>query len=79
MANIEQWAIDLSWDIIARFSTATPEGTDEALPRGFYDDFVRVACEEAKVRLISIKKKKFCDTVKFNYTWHCGKFWRWSS
>ncbi|XP_062577685.1 uncharacterized protein LOC134239530 [Saccostrea cucullata] len=48
MANIEQWAIDLSWDIIARFSTATPEGTDEALPQGFYDDFVRVACEEAK-------------------------------
>lgn len=50
MANIEQWAIDLSWDIIARFSSATPEGSDEAvLPRGFYDDFVQVACEEAKV------------------------------
>lgn len=48
MANIEQWAIDLSWDIIARFSSATPEGSDEALPRGFYDDFVQVACEEAK-------------------------------
>lgn len=49
MANIEQWAIDLSWDIIARFSSATPEGSDEALPQGFYDDFVQVACEEAKV------------------------------
>lgn len=49
MANIEQWAIDLSWDIIARFSSVTPEGSDEALPRGFYDDFVQVACEEAKV------------------------------
>lgn len=48
MANIEQWAIDLSWDIIARFSLATPEGSDEALPQGFFDDFVQVACEEAK-------------------------------
>ncbi|XP_061173710.1 uncharacterized protein LOC133182870 isoform X2 [Saccostrea echinata] len=48
MANIEQWAIDLSWDIIARFSTATPDGCDEALPQGFYDDFVQVACDEAK-------------------------------
>ncbi|XP_055997018.1 uncharacterized protein LOC125646993 isoform X2 [Ostrea edulis] len=48
MANIEQWAIDLSWDIIARFSNATPEGSDETLPRGFYDDFVKVACDEAK-------------------------------
>ena len=52
MANIEQWAIDLSWDVIARFSTTTPEGSDEALPHGFYDDFVQVACEEAKVVLI---------------------------
>lgn len=52
MANIEQWAIDLSWDVIARFSTTTPEGSDEALPCGFYDDFVQVACEEAKVVLI---------------------------
>lgn len=52
MANIEQWAIDLSWDIIARFSNATPEGTDETLPRGFYDDFVKVACDEAKVRIM---------------------------
>lgn len=57
MANIEQWAVDLSWDIIARFSSATPEGSDEALPRGFYDDFVQVACEEAKV-MKTVKKNQ---------------------
>jgi uncharacterized ferritin-like protein (DUF455 family) len=40
LAHIELNAIDLAWDIIARF-------TDEALPRGFYDDWVVVAAEEA--------------------------------
>jgi uncharacterized ferritin-like protein (DUF455 family) len=41
LAHIELNAIDLAWDIVARF-------TDEALPRGFYDDWVGVAAEEAK-------------------------------
>jgi uncharacterized ferritin-like protein (DUF455 family) len=41
LAHIELNAIDLAWDIIARF-------TGEALPRGFYDDWVVVAAEEAK-------------------------------
>jgi uncharacterized ferritin-like protein (DUF455 family) len=41
LAHIELNAIDLAWDIIARF-------TAEALPRGFYDDWVVVAAEEAK-------------------------------
>ncbi|XP_057197456.1 uncharacterized protein HI_0077 isoform X2 [Triplophysa rosa] len=47
LANIEQWAIDLSWDIIARFSTFTLS-TGEPLPRQFFDDFVKVAGDEAK-------------------------------
>lgn len=38
----ENVAIDLSWDIIARF--ANPN-----LPREFYDDFVKVAEDEARV------------------------------
>ncbi|KAJ8311379.1 hypothetical protein KUTeg_010734 [Tegillarca granosa] len=46
MANIEQWAIDLSWDIIARFSMEKVAGA--GLPKEFFDDFVQVACEEAK-------------------------------
>jgi len=34
-------AIDLSWDIIARFA-------DNKLPKDFYDDWVKVAADEAK-------------------------------
>src|SRR5947207_3372487 len=41
LAHIELNAIDLAWDIIARFP-----GAD--LPRAFYDDWVRVAAEEAE-------------------------------
>jgi uncharacterized ferritin-like protein (DUF455 family) len=40
IAHIELNAIDLAWDIIARFSR-------EPLPRGFFDDWVGVAAEEA--------------------------------
>ncbi|XP_053348320.1 uncharacterized protein HI_0077 [Clarias gariepinus] len=47
MANIEQWAIDLSWDIIARFSTFKLSSGD-SLPRDFFCDFVKVAGDEAK-------------------------------
>ena len=47
LANIEQWAIDLSWDIICRFSSIEyPDKTK--LPKEFFDDFVKVACDEAK-------------------------------
>jgi uncharacterized ferritin-like protein (DUF455 family) len=41
IAHIELNAIDLHWDIIARF-------TDIPMPTGFYDDWVRAADEEAK-------------------------------
>uniref|UniRef100_A0A4W5QAG3 Si:ch73-314g15.3 n=1 Tax=Hucho hucho TaxID=62062 RepID=A0A4W5QAG3_9TELE len=47
LANIEQWAIDLSWDIIARFSSVRLD-TGEPLPRQFFSDFVKVAGDEAK-------------------------------
>jgi uncharacterized ferritin-like protein (DUF455 family) len=40
LAHIELNAIDLGWDIIARFS-------DADLPRAFFDDWVGVAAEEA--------------------------------
>jgi uncharacterized ferritin-like protein (DUF455 family) len=45
LAHIELNAIDLAADIIARF-------TDERLPRGFYDDWLRIADEEAKHYLL---------------------------
>ncbi|XP_063781689.1 uncharacterized protein HI_0077-like isoform X1 [Pseudophryne corroboree] len=47
LANIEQWAIDLSWDIIARFAGFQLQ-TGEKLPKEFFSDFVKVAADEAK-------------------------------
>jgi len=41
IAHIELNAIDLAWDVMARF-------TDEALPKAFYDDWVGVALDEAE-------------------------------
>eukprot|EP01130_Rhizamoeba_saxonica_P014425 TRINITY_DN6301_c0_g1_i1.p1 TRINITY_DN6301_c0_g1~~TRINITY_DN6301_c0_g1_i1.p1 ORF type:complete len:279 (-),score=50.72 TRINITY_DN6301_c0_g1_i1:851-1687(-) len=41
LVHIESVAIDLSWDIIARFQ-------NENFPREFYDDWVKVAEDEAK-------------------------------
>lgn len=48
LANIEQWAIDLSWDVMGRFSDVTIG--NKKLPEEFYDDFIKVADDEAKVR-----------------------------
>lgn len=41
LAHIELNAVDLHWDIIARF-------TDTPMPPGFYDDWVSAADDEAK-------------------------------
>lgn len=41
VAHIELNAVDLHWDIVARF-------TDTSMPLGFYDDWVKAAGEEAK-------------------------------
>jgi len=41
ITHIELNAIDLAWDIIARF-------TDYDLPREFYDDWISVAVDEAR-------------------------------
>ncbi|TRM66767.1 DUF455-domain-containing protein [Schizophyllum amplum] len=43
LANIEQWAIDLAWDIIARFG---PKHRD--LPPAFFTDFTKMALDESK-------------------------------
>ncbi|MCL7033235.1 hypothetical protein MKW94_003186 [Papaver nudicaule] len=42
LVHIESWAIDLSWDIIARF------GKQESMPREFFTDFVKVAQDEGR-------------------------------
>jgi uncharacterized ferritin-like protein (DUF455 family) len=41
VAHIELNAIDLAWDLLARFADRTP-------PRAFFDDWVAVGAEEAK-------------------------------
>jgi uncharacterized ferritin-like protein (DUF455 family) len=41
LAHIEFNAIDLAWDLVARFS-------DHGLPRAFFDDWLCVAAEEAE-------------------------------
>ena len=46
LANIEQWAIDLAWDIIGRFSQT--KINHEPLPVEFFADFLKVANDEAK-------------------------------
>lgn len=56
LANIEQWAIDLAWDIIARgarlsaqhMQTPTDPTPAMPLPRDFFTDFCQVANDEAK-------------------------------
>ncbi|HMA50619.1 MAG TPA: ferritin-like domain-containing protein [Magnetospirillaceae bacterium] len=47
LAHIEFNAIDLAWDIIARF-------TDHDLPRDFYDDWVKVAADETEHFLLLV-------------------------
>lgn len=42
LVHTESWAIDLSWDIIAHF------GKQEAMPRDFFTDFVKVAQDEGR-------------------------------
>ncbi|KAL6593972.1 hypothetical protein ACP70R_048873 [Stipagrostis hirtigluma subsp. patula] len=42
LAHTESWAVDLSWDIVARF------GALMRMPREFFDDFARVAQDEGR-------------------------------
>lgn len=42
LVHTESWAIDLSWDIIARF------GKQKSMPREFFTDFVKVAQDEGR-------------------------------
>jgi uncharacterized ferritin-like protein (DUF455 family) len=46
LANIEQYAIDLAWDIIARFADFEIDG--ERLPVEYFLDWAKVAEDEAK-------------------------------
>eukprot|EP01006_Ploeotia_vitrea_P009314 TRINITY_DN21889_c0_g1_i1.p1 TRINITY_DN21889_c0_g1~~TRINITY_DN21889_c0_g1_i1.p1 ORF type:complete len:302 (+),score=115.93 TRINITY_DN21889_c0_g1_i1:67-972(+) len=48
LAHIEAWAIDLSWDILLRFSCCDDEGVRCMMPVEFYEDWLIVAWDEAR-------------------------------
>lgn len=48
LANIELWAIDLAIDICVRFSTFKTQQSGRELPRAFFNDWLKVANDEAK-------------------------------
>jgi uncharacterized ferritin-like protein (DUF455 family) len=58
LCHIESWAIDLGWDIIARFGTDLQYKA--ILPRAFYDDFVTVAADEARHFLLLEQRLADC-------------------
>ncbi|ETV92608.1 hypothetical protein H310_13063 [Aphanomyces invadans] len=47
LAHIELGAVDNYWDTVVRFEPSQCDGLC-TLPRDFYDDFVNVACDEAR-------------------------------
>jgi uncharacterized ferritin-like protein (DUF455 family) len=52
LAHIENYAIDLSWDVLVRFATLMAEGSEATngvvMPEAFYVDWLRIAGEEAR-------------------------------
>lgn len=65
LAHIELNAIDLAWDMIARFASKT-------LPRMFFDDWVRVADEESKHFALLAKRLADLDAVYGDLPAHDG-------
>lgn len=65
IAHIELNAIDLHWDIIARY-------TDTEMPRGFYDDWVKSAAEESKHFMLLSDRLKAYDSFYGAMPAHAG-------
>lgn len=66
IAHIELNAIDLAWDILARFGAKTE------LPREFFDDWVTVAAEEAKHFMLLSDRLAEMDTAYGDLPAHDG-------
>lgn len=69
LAHIELNAIDLAWDIAARFRTL-PDGMP--LPRPFYDDWVTVADDEAKHHGLLVERLAVLGAVYGDLPAHDG-------
>lgn len=76
LANIELWAIDLAWDIIARgqelahrhafaYFHATEEHRAPKLPPQFFSDFAKVAEDEAKHFSLLQERLWALDNIRF--------------
>ncbi|KAL1409946.1 hypothetical protein Q8F55_003945 [Vanrija albida] len=70
LANIEQYAIDLAWDIIARFAEFEVEG--ERLPVDFFLDWAKVAEDEAKHYSLLSKRLVEMGSYFGAHTVHAG-------
>lgn len=51
LVHAESYAIDLMWDLIARFH-------DPSLPKEFYDDWIQVAAEQANTKTSRERESK---------------------
>lgn len=60
IAHIELNAIDLAWDIMARFAHYSDQSQDQTnhftLPRAFFEDWMKVADDEAKHFLMLVER-----------------------
>ena len=74
LAHIELNAVDLAWDIVARFALYAEENTPEgfALPRAFFDDWVKVADDEAKHFLMLAERLDDLDAAYGDLPAHDG-------
>lgn len=89
LASIEQWAIDLAWDIIVRFADyrlAANDDDDDVddgssldrfLPMAFFSDFVKVAADEAKHFSMLINRIKELGSFYGAFPIHGGKNLDW--
>jgi uncharacterized ferritin-like protein (DUF455 family) len=71
LAHIELNAIDLAWDVVARFAAPAACG-GLALPRAFFDDWVTVADEEGKHFLMLAERLVALDTAYGDLPAHDG-------
>lgn len=63
LANIELWAVDLAWDIIARFSASSPEQNSNRMPMDYFSDWLQVALDEAKHFSLLRRRLEVCKKL----------------
>lgn len=74
LSHIELNAIDLAWDILARFAHFAQDNAKDgfSLPRAFYDDWIKVADDEAKHFLMLSERLSNLDAAYGDLPAHDG-------